>query len=161
MVLFPSWAAASVVLSPAASPPQDADGAAWPESMEPQTVNNNKHVQTVFFFLLQTLSECAVFNELRALGSSRFKTSFSDTFGTHIERPSADSQLHNNFFLFTRNSCEELHSISVTVEGELSLSHGAVRNKRPCRHFVAAVVAVHPDCTPWLVTLCLGYLVGR
>lgn len=115
----------------------------------------------MFFFLPQTLSECAVFNELPALGSSRFKTSFGDTSRTHIERPSADSQSHNNFFLFTWNSCEELHSISVTVEGELSLSHGAVRNKRPCCHFVAAVVAIHPDCTPWLVTLCLGYLVGR
>lgn len=43
--MFPSWVAASVALSPAAS----ADGAAWPESTEPQTVNN-KQVQIVLFW---------------------------------------------------------------------------------------------------------------
>lgn len=39
MDLFPSWVVASVALSPAASPP---DGAAWPESKEPQTVNKSR-----------------------------------------------------------------------------------------------------------------------
>lgn len=61
----------------------------------------------------------------------------------------------------TRNRCEELDSVSVAVEGELSLSHGAVRNERPCRHFVPAVVAVHLHCTARLAALCLGCLVGR
>lgn len=63
--------------------------------------------------------------------------------------------------MLTGNRCEELDSISVTVEGELRLSHGAVRNERPRRHFVPAVVAVHPHCTARLVALGLGCLVGR
>lgn len=63
--------------------------------------------------------------------------------------------------LFTWHSSEELHSISVTMERELSVSHGAVWNKRPGCHFVTAVVAVDANYISWLVTCCLGYLVGR
>lgn len=62
--------------------------------------------------------------------------------------------------LFTWDSCEELDSISVTMETELSVSHGAVWNKCPGCHFVTAVVSVDTNYTSWLVTCCLGYLVG-
>lgn len=70
-------------------------------------------------------------------------------------------QSRHNAAVLTGDCCEELDSVSVAVEGELSLSHGAVWNERPRRHFVPAVVAVHPDCTPRLATLGLGCLVGR
>lgn len=61
---------------------------------------------------------------------------------------------------FTWDSGEELHSVSVTVERQLSVSHGAVRHKRPSCHFVTAVITVDSDYTSWFVTCCLGYLVG-
>lgn len=65
-----------------------------------------------------------------------------------------------HFCLLTWNSCEELDSITVTMERELSVSHGAVWNKRPCCDFVATVVTINTDCTSWLVTCCLGNLAG-
>lgn len=65
-----------------------------------------------------------------------------------------------DFCLLTWNSCEELDSITVTMERELSVSHGAVGNKCPSCDFVATVVTINTDCTSWLVTCCLGNLAG-
>lgn len=60
----------------------------------------------------------------------------------------------------TWNSCEELDGVAVPVEGELSVSHGAVGNERPGRDFVAAVVTVNTNHAPRLVPCRLGGLAG-
>lgn len=172
MVLFPSWGAASVALSPPASPPPVADGAAWPASTEQQTVNSKKsHVQIVFSkwndiipldsVLIRSLLQVPQrqwYISLLTLGcimTCVFRGTWPNLNKKYIIQSS------HNAAVLTRNRCEELDSISVAVEGELSLSHGAVRNKRPRCHFVPAVVAVHPYCAARLVALCLGRLVGR
>lgn len=62
--------------------------------------------------------------------------------------------------LFTWNSCEELDSVSVSMETELSVSHGAVWDECPRCHFVTAVITVDANRASWLVTCCHGYLVG-
>ena len=46
--------------------------------------------------------------------------------------------------ILTRHRDKELDSITVTVETELCLSHGAVGNKTAGR-FVAVVIAIHMD----------------
>lgn len=62
--------------------------------------------------------------------------------------------------IITGDCSEELDSVSVTVEAELSVSHGAVRNKGSSSHFVTAVVPVDTDHTSWLGTSCLQAFVG-
>lgn len=52
--------------------------------------------------------------------------------------------------LFTWNGCEELDSVSVTVEGELSVSHRAERHEGPGCHSVTALVAVDADASWWI-----------
>lgn len=66
----------------------------------------------------------------------------------------------NSSNILTWDGTEELHSVPVTMETELSMSHGAVWNERPGCHFVAAVVAVDTNYASWMVLCCLGYLVG-
>lgn len=62
--------------------------------------------------------------------------------------------------MFTWDSSEKLDSISVPVETELSVSHGAIGNEGPCCHFVAAVVPVDANYASWMVPRCLGDLTG-
>lgn len=54
--------------------------------------------------------------------------------------------------LFTWNSCEELDSVSVTVERELSVSHRAVWHKGPSCHFATTLIAIDTDDTSWWMT---------
>lgn len=62
---------------------------------------------------------------------------------------------------FTWNSSEEFDGVPVTVETQLSMSHGAVRHKGPSGHFVPTLVAVDSHHTSRLVSCAFGCLAGR
>lgn len=55
-------------------------------------------------------------------------------------------------FGITWDGGEEFDSIPMTVETELSVSHGAVGHEGPGRHFVAAVITVDTNYTSWMVS---------
>ena len=145
------------------------------------SVNKSKILQTVNFFLVRTpwpsqvsidcneirsklsgfvstLNEFLVGDQMIHPPAARTGSRMVQTLSGSCKTPAASK---SSLSSLTWNCGEELDCIPVTVETELSVSHGAVRNKRPGCNFVTAVVPVHTNHTSRKVTCCRGYLVGR
>lgn len=82
---------------------------------------------------------------------NNFKSVTSNVFSTGQIRSSGQSG-----FLLTRYRDEELDSVTVSVETQLGLCHGAVRDEAAAA-LLGAVVAVHVDHTPGG---CRRHLIG-